>query len=129
LAKEHGGKSFYPKDPVEGALTLAVANNTEDRFTAFATIAFSQDPAAKEGVPKEKEKVVAFAKNASKLIGNGFVAGPNITYGDLVLWDFFDQADGLLQTKALIAEDPNLKAWAAKVEAVPSIKEYLATRK
>jgi len=70
------------------------------------------------------------ATNMEKFLdqaGTGFLVGAELTYADLLA---FDSLEVIEQTnEAALAEKPKLKAFLAKVRAVPAIAAYVAHRR
>ena len=118
---------LIPKDPLDQARVLSVANTSEMRFTTFVKWYF-----AKEGKEQIHEQGVAearkFLQDLEYQLGDKEYLGTTFSYGDLTAFDWF------LQTHQVWGLDesslpPKLAAWYKRVAGQKGVAEFLASLK
>lgn len=101
------------------------------RHTVFRDFAREQSIAKKALMRKDLLEIhfpKYFTKFAELLetAGGEWIAGPNLTYADLALANFFDVAEDMVNPDCL-REFPTLKRLKDDVFAIPQVVEWIAT--
>lgn len=104
-----------------------------ERHTVFRDFSNAPESKAKDKMKEDFKTMhfpLYFAKFASLLQENGgeYVAGKNLTYGDLTLINFLEVIEDLVDPDCL-AEFPTLKAHQQRIFDIPEIKEWRLAQK
>ena len=112
-------------------LILSYADQVNDLLTEFLKARFEKDEAKKAELQAKLEcEILArnlglFDKKIEKS-GNGFLVGKSLSWVDVFLYAVLE---GLGDKKdEVLVQFPNLKALVAKIDALPNIKAYKASR-
>nr|QGZ00483.1 glutathione S-transferase sigma2 [Glyphodes pyloalis]UEN71124.1 glutathione S transferase-S6 [Glyphodes pyloalis] len=123
--------NLLPTDPWEQALLDAVVFNVYDFWSKAKVILFEQDPTKKAELKKQVlEEVVPFylSRFEKELkAGNGFFGG-KLTWADFIFVGIIETAN-LFYGESIEKKYPTVVALVKKIQTLPGVKEYIATRK
>lgn len=129
IARRH---NLYGATPREADLADQASFGVLDLQQAATKVMYAKpDDKAAAVEDFKKTTVPRWLGNFNKLLTSDYLAGPNITFADLELFDLLDTLNNrgpLLAKSEWETAYPALNAWYARVSARPKVAAYLASR-
>ena len=75
------------------------------------------------------DQTARHAADLARQLGDKQFFGTTLSFADLTVWDWIDQVSGAFNAKGEVDKHDNLRAWHARVAALPRLQAYWASKK